>query len=72
MTQAESDIIIRCQGGDKDAFRWVVNTYQQMVFSLALKMLCDEDKEKDIVTMIHSVHSPHGSTLSPHGSVWTG
>jgi RNA polymerase sigma-70 factor (ECF subfamily) len=49
MTQAESDIIIRCQGGDKDAFRWVVNTYQQMVFSLALKMLCDEDEAKDIV-----------------------
>ena len=52
MTQAESDIIIRCQGGGKDAFRWVVNTYQQMVFSLALKMLCDEDEAKDIVQEI--------------------
>lgn len=49
MTQTERDIIIRCQQGDKQAFRWVVQTYQQMIFSLALKMLCDEEEAKDMV-----------------------
>lgn len=49
MIQIENDIISRCQQGDKDAFRWVVKTYQQMVFSLALKMLCDEEEAKDMV-----------------------
>lgn len=45
----ESDIISRCQRGDKDAFRWVVQNYQRMLFSLALKMLADEEEAKDIV-----------------------
>ena len=49
MTQTEHDIIIRCQQGDKQAFRWVVKMHQQMVFSLALKMLCDEEEAKDMV-----------------------
>ena len=49
MTQTERNIITRCQRGDKDAFRWVVQTYQRMIFSLALKMLCDEEEAKDAV-----------------------
>lgn len=49
MTQTEYDIITRCQRGDKDSFRWVVQTYQRMLFSLALKMLCDEEEAKDMV-----------------------
>ena len=49
MTQTERDIIIRCQQGDKQAFRWVVQKHQQIVFSLALKMLCDEEEAKDMV-----------------------
>ena len=49
MTQTEYDIITRCQRGNKDAFLWVVQTYQRMIFSLALKMLCDEEEAKDIV-----------------------
>ena len=49
MIQIEHDIILRCQQGDKDAFRWVVKTYQQMVFSLTLKMMCDEEEAKDMV-----------------------
>ena len=49
MTQTERDIIIRCQDGDKEAFRWVVQTYQRIIFSLALKMLCDEEEAKDMV-----------------------
>lgn len=49
MIQIESDIISRCQQGDKEAFRWVVQTHQRMIFSLALKMLCDEEEAKDMV-----------------------
>lgn len=49
MIPAETDIFIRCQKGDKTAFRSVVQTYQRMVFSLALKMLADEDDAKDVV-----------------------
>ena len=49
MTQTERDIITRCQRGDRDAFRWVVQTHQRMLFSLALKMLCDEEEAKDMV-----------------------
>lgn len=46
--------MVRCQRGDKEAFREVVRTYQRMVFSLALKMLYDEEEAKDMVqeTMI--------------------
>ena len=47
--QTQREIIRQCQGGSKDAFRWVVQTYQRMVFSLALKMLCDEEEAKDLV-----------------------
>lgn len=49
MTQIENNIIIQCQNGDRDAFRSVVQNYQRMVFSLALKMLADEDDAKDVV-----------------------
>ena len=49
MTQTERDIITRCQQGEKDAFRWVVQTHQRMLFSLALKMMCDEEEAKDMV-----------------------
>ena len=54
MIQIEEDIVLRCQRGEKEAFRRVVQTYQRMLFSLALKMLCDEEEAKDMVqeTMI--------------------
>lgn len=49
MAQTESEIISRCQCGDKAAFRWVVEHYQRMLFSLALKMLANEEEAKDVV-----------------------
>jgi len=49
MIQIENDIIVRCQRGEKAAFRGVVQTYQRMVFSLALKLLCDEEEARDMV-----------------------
>ena len=49
MKQTDSEIIRQCQRGDKAAFRWVVQTYQRLVFSLSLKILCDEEEAKDAV-----------------------
>lgn len=49
MVQIDEDIIVRCQRGEKTAFRGVVLTYQRMVFSLTLKLLCDEEEAKDMV-----------------------
>ena len=47
--QTESDIIQQCRDGNKEAFRWLVQQHQRMVFSLALKMLADEEEAKDVV-----------------------
>ena len=54
MTIINNDIIERCRYGDQAAFRTVVQAYQPMVFTLAFRLLCDEDEAKDIVqeTMI--------------------
>ena len=49
MIQTDSEIIARCQRGDKSAFRTVVENYLRMVFSLSLKMLADEEEAKDVV-----------------------
>jgi RNA polymerase sigma-70 factor (ECF subfamily) len=72
MIQIESDIISRCQQGDKDAFRWVLQTHQRMIFSLALKMLCDEEEAKDIVqeTFIRVWQSIKGFDTQKTFSTW--
>ncbi|MDO4462244.1 MAG: sigma factor-like helix-turn-helix DNA-binding protein [Bacteroidia bacterium] len=44
MSANTEDIIIRCRSGEREAFRALVRSYQRMVFSLALKMLADEDE----------------------------
>lgn len=49
MTQIDENIISRCQAGDRVAFQSLVEGCQGMVFSVALKMLADEDEAKDIV-----------------------
>lgn len=47
--QTESEIIQQCRDGNKEAFRWVVQQHQRLVFSLALKMLADEEEAKDVL-----------------------
>ena len=49
MTQIDDNLISRCQAGDRVAFRSLVEECQGMVFSVALKMLADEDEAKDVV-----------------------
>ncbi|MDD6000586.1 MAG: sigma factor [Bacteroidales bacterium] len=70
MEQIEKDILIKCREGDKDAFRQVVMQYQRMVFSLALKMLCNEEEAKDTVqdTFVRVWHNhlhPFGRASHP-------
>jgi len=48
MEQNEVDqIVVQCREGSKEAFRRLVREYQSMVFSLTLKMLCDERDAED-------------------------
>ena len=49
MNLIDSDILTRCREGDKSAFRVIVQQYQRMLFSLALKLLGDEEEAKDAV-----------------------
>ena len=49
MISTEKDIVAQCQQGDTAAFRYVVERYQTMLFTLGLKMLGDEEEAKDIV-----------------------
>jgi len=46
---SQIDLINKCRGGDRDAFRLLVKAYHRLVFSVALKLLGDEDRAKDIV-----------------------
>lgn len=47
MKQVDNDIIERCKAGDREAFRTVVQECRSMVYSLSLKMLCNEDDALD-------------------------
>ncbi|MCQ2213094.1 MAG: RNA polymerase sigma factor [Bacteroidaceae bacterium] len=49
MQALSKDIIQRCREGDRGAFRLLVQQYQRMLFSLAIKLLGDEEEAKDAV-----------------------
>ena len=42
-----NQIVVQCREGSKEAFQRLVREYQNMVFSLTLKMLCDEREAED-------------------------
>jgi len=44
-----NNIVEQCKAGNQAAFAQLVVTYQNMVFALSLKMLCDEDTAQDVV-----------------------
>lgn len=44
-----SELIKQCRQHDENAFRKLVEMHQQMVFSFAFRMLCNEDDAKDAV-----------------------
>ena len=45
----DQQLISQCLEGNKDAFRLLVQAHQRRVFSLALKMVGDEEEAKDVV-----------------------
>ena len=45
----DQQLISQCLEGNKDAFRQLVQAHQRRVFSLALKMVGDEEEAKDVV-----------------------
>ena len=44
-----NSIILKCKDGNTEAFRLLVTEYQNMVFSLALKLLCSESDAEDAI-----------------------
>lgn len=44
----ENEIVQRARQGDKAAFEWLVNTYQDRVYSLTLRMCGNEDDAFDL------------------------
>jgi RNA polymerase sigma-70 factor, ECF subfamily len=44
-----NEIIERVKKGDQSAFRRIVDEYRQQAFSLAFRIICDEDEARDIV-----------------------
>ncbi|MFC4666032.1 RNA polymerase sigma factor [Falsiporphyromonas endometrii] len=45
----EQQLYLRCLDGDTEAFRLIVERYQALVFSVAFRLLCQEDAAKDVV-----------------------
>lgn len=48
MTESTDSLMDRCQHGDKDAFRNVVERHQEYAFALAFRMLCESEESKDV------------------------
>ena len=42
-------LIFRCQGGDRAAFRELVEQHRPLAYGLALRMLCEENDAEDVV-----------------------
>lgn len=49
MNQKQTDQhIARCLGGEVKAFEYIVLSYQQLVYTLAFRMLCDSQQAQDV------------------------
>lgn len=48
METSETSIIRRILGGEKELFRYLVRTYEGMVYSLAIEVTGDEDVARDV------------------------
>lgn len=44
-----TEIVLKVKQGDTKAFRLLVEAHQKMVFTLAFRLLCNEEEAKDIV-----------------------
>lgn len=45
----DADLIARCRAGESDAFRGLVERHQEYAYALAFRMVCDENRARDIV-----------------------
>ena len=56
MTLTERDMITRCQQGDKDAFRWVVQTHQRTfstwIYTIASRLCLDRLKRTNRIVAV--------------------
>ena len=43
-----SKYVESCKFGNSDAFKYIVSEYQQLVYSLAFKLLCNEQEAEDV------------------------
>jgi RNA polymerase sigma-70 factor (ECF subfamily) len=65
----ESTIIRRCQAGDKDAFRELVEAYKSVLFGTAYLMTHDRILAEDIVQEVLVKMWKHLPSLRVHGSL---
>ncbi len=49
MLTEQRKIIEKVRNGDKDAFRKIVEEYRQHAFSVAFRIVCDEEEARDVV-----------------------
>jgi RNA polymerase sigma-70 factor (ECF subfamily) len=47
--EPEAGLIARCRAGEVDAFRELVERYQQYAYALAFRMVCADDRAREIV-----------------------
>lgn len=71
MTGTTDNIISLCIGGDKTAFRKLVELYQSYAFALALRLLCNEEDAKDVVQECFIRVWNHLSKFNPNNKFTT-
>lgn len=67
-----NELITRCKRNDGNAFRQLVECHQPMIYSLAYRLLCNEEEAKDAVqeTFIRVWMNLHGFDTSRKFSTW--
>lgn len=72
MKMEELQIIERIQGGDTNAFSYLVTKYQDVVFSIALKVLKNREEAEEIAqeTFIKAFRSIHSFRGKSKFSTW--
>jgi len=67
-----NDLIASCKRNDGNAFRQLVECHQPMIYSLAYRLLCNEEEAKDAVqeTFIRVWMNLHGFDTNRKFSTW--
>jgi RNA polymerase sigma-70 factor, ECF subfamily len=64
--------IERCRSGERDAFRELVERYQAYAYALAFRLVCDDERSRDIVqeSFIRAWRHLDGFDLSKRFTTW--